>query len=851
MTACVNRKHSKKVAAVVTASLVGALSLGVAPVAAMANEGIETLAAADWYTEATVSRATDGKGGYVSDPANAVFEQGSGRYLKPTQLENSMGDTTPVDTDGYVYNYYKKESSGDVLKAASDGTGPSSVSNFFKNAPSGTYYVKIAKKGASAEVAGPFYFRISDAESDVTYQFCEAGTDGSDTAITYIGGAWLTTSVTSNLDIVDSNGNVHDTYTVNSIKTIDGTNVTEAKDAGTYVVNVTVDGESFDMTLTIGKLDLSTAALSIADGTTGYADGATLLGALEVEGRKPASGIIKVDSVDGPGSAGFTAKGTYTVTLSSNDNPNVTGTGTVSFNVLDTDLFANGYDVKYGRNAVNNTGSNDIELWLEDGDSFDVSKVTVSSSDGKTVYSGDQLEITLADDEGNVVEPSALGEPGEYTMSVRVKPFDSIKDGFTGGTKTNIGIRIHGTELADSENLAFYIDGKPAGTADAVTYDGTDQLDRLTVKVKQGDKVFEEGTDYTLEVKDENGKVVEEAVNANSAGKCYTVTVKPLTFEFGEHDDPTFKLTVNPVTVEFLYPVVSGIVYNENGSVNDGDSSFDVPYTGSAIELPSAMYEVNDGDGTYSYVELPSDVYNVVTIRDKAGKQVEEVVDEGEYTVTIALSEAAEGNYNLTGTGSFTFSVREFGVFADVDPTAWYAVAVEQANDLGYMTGIKGTDLFMPLADISRAELSKVFFNMAGQSEDEGVYFPSAFADVDGWAWYAQPVAWASEAGIVTGYDADTFGPMDKASREQVAVMLYRYAKAQGKDVSVKDADAALAAYKDGDQVSDWAKTAMAWAVENGIFGVDTDELWANQNIQRAAVASIAVRFQPEALPEA
>ena len=43
----------------------------------------------------------------------------------------------------------------------------------------------------------------------------------------------------------------------------------------------------------------------------------------------------------------------------------------------------------------------------------------------------------------------------------------------------------------------------------------------------------------------------------------------------------------------------------------------------------------------------------------------------------------------------------------------------------------------------------------------------------------------------------------------------------------------------------------MAWAVENGIFGVDTDELWANQNIQRAAVASIAVRFQPEALPEA
>ena len=86
---------------------------------------------------------------------------------------------------------------------------------------------------------------------------------------------------------------------------------------------------------------------------------------------------------------------------------------------------------------------------------------------------------------------------------------------------------------------------------------------------------------------------------------------------------------------------------------------------------------------------------------------------------------------------------------------------------------------------------------------------------------------------MVTGYDASTFAPSDKATREQVAVMLYRYAVAQGKDVSVEDADATLSAYKDADQVSDWAKEAMAWAVDNGIFGQGTDELWAKQNIQR------------------
>ena len=198
------------------------------------------------------------------------------------------------------------------------------------------------------------------------------------------------------------------------------------------------------------------------------------------------------------------------------------------------------------------------------------------------------------------------------------------------------------------------------------------------------------------------------------------------------------------------------------------------------------------------------------------------------------------------------FQIGEYATFSDVDAGSCTPTAVYNANDLGYMTGIKGTDLFMPLADISRAELSKVFFNMAGQSEEEGVYFHVRLRRRR----RLGLVRAARRLGLRGRHrgPATTRTPSarwTKASREQVAVMLYRYAKAQGKDVSVKDADAALAAYKDGDQVSDWAKTAMAWSVENGIFGVDTDELWANQNIQRAAVASIADRFQPEALPEA
>ena len=86
MTACVNRKHTKKVAAVVTASLVGALSLGVAPVAAVADTGIDmqALKPADAFKNGTVA-ATNGKGEAVTFPAkdDVAFSAGSGEYLLP------------------------------------------------------------------------------------------------------------------------------------------------------------------------------------------------------------------------------------------------------------------------------------------------------------------------------------------------------------------------------------------------------------------------------------------------------------------------------------------------------------------------------------------------------------------------------------------------------------------------------------------------------------------------------------------------------------------------------------------------------------------------------------------------
>ena len=109
--------------------------------------------------------------------------------------------------------------------------------------------------------------------------------------------------------------------------------------------------------------------------------------------------------------------------------------------------------------------------------------------------------------------------------------------------------------------------------------------------------------------------------------------------------------------------------------------------------------------------------------------------------------------------------------------------------------------------------------------------------------WYTDAVLWANENCIATGYaDSKLFGPADPISREQAAVMLYRYAEYKGYAVSEK---ADLDSYDDADAVQEYAKDAMAWAAGAGIIkGKDGQNILAPQgNTNRAESAAVISRF--------
>jgi len=155
--------------------------------------------------------------------------------------------------------------------------------------------------------------------------------------------------------------------------------------------------------------------------------------------------------------------------------------------------------------------------------------------------------------------------------------------------------------------------------------------------------------------------------------------------------------------------------------------------------------------------------------------------------------------------------------FKDVEKKDWFYSAVEYANKNGLFAGT-GTSTFSPHSSMTRAMLWTVLGRMDGQSlSGSGVYDAAR--------------SWAMNAGI-----SDGTNPYRNITKEQMVAILWRYA-------GYPQADGDLSKFSDADQVSDYAKDAMAWAVEKGIVAGSNGALMPKDPVTRAQVAAILQRF--------
>lgn len=271
-----------------------------------------------------------------------------------------------------------------------------------------------------------------------------------------------------------------------------------------------------------------------------------------------------------------------------------------------------------------------------------------------------------------------------------------------------------------------------------------------------------------------------------------------------------------------------------------------------------------DSDPTYS-ITLPSRVTGgELKLSRRYAEKGETVTltaipDEGYELDTLTVTDSKGNEIDLThkGGNEYTFkmpagrveievSFREITVelpFTDVPEGAWYEDAAAYVYKHGLMAGTSATT-FAPDVTTSRAMIATILWRMAGSPV---VNYAMDYTDVAQGQWCSEAIRWATSEGVVTGYGNGLFGTNDPITREQLATMLWRYAQTEGYDVSIGE-DTNILSYTDVADLSEYAISAMQWAVGAGIINGtgDGSTLSPQGQATRAQAAVMLMRFCEE-----
>ena len=247
-----------------------------------------------------------------------------------------------------------------------------------------------------------------------------------------------------------------------------------------------------------------------------------------------------------------------------------------------------------------------------------------------------------------------------------------------------------------------------------------------------------------------------------------------------------------------------------------------------------------NGTVTLSAISVDPGGSVTVTITPDRGYRIADVLING-------VSVGGVSSYTIKGVSKNTTvkvvfeKVKEDNVwvntYSDVEESAWYYHYVSYVSQKGLMNG--DGKQFNPDDDMTRAMVVTVLLRLSGDTGN----FDNTFSDVDSDAWYEQAVAWASANGIASGVGGNSFAPEISLTREQLAVMLYNYAKYKGLNVSIGE-NTNILSYNDAASISDYAYTALQWACGSVIINGDGNgKLNPKSFATRAEVAAMLERF--------
>lgn len=487
--------------------------------------------------------------------------------------------------------------------------------------------------------------------------------------------------------------------------------------------------------------------------------------------------------------------------------------------------------------------------------------------------------VTVADDASAVIEGGTIISKQGSAISAEENAVVTVSGGKIASESSqeafeledNSVVKISGGEVSSKGNKLFDVE---AGGAASATVSGGKFSSELD------DKYLDESVKAV--VRNGNGQVsyyqsVDDAIDAAGSDdsismveKDPTATTYKVTLKYTDHSGNVTK-TVVLNGAEILLPTLE----------NDGWYHFDGWYTSNGVKAtnpyaPGADIELT-AKWVYTYVppvitpptkndvEIPVVEGGKIAAKPASAEKGDKVTltvtpDAGQELRELKATDGAGKAIELTENedGTFTFTMPDgdveisavFGCdggdlcishkFPDFDADEWYHDSMDWAIENGYLKGFDDDGTIRPYGKATRAQVVAVLARIAGVDEDK--YKSSGFADVSDSDWHARVVAWAAENGIVEGYgDGTYFGPDDPVTREQLAVILMRFAAFQGKDVTGRgDLE-----FPDAGSANDWALDALSWAVSEGlILGDDTTgELNPIDGSARAELVAILMRY--------
>ena len=507
--------------------------------------------------------------------------------------------------------------------------------------------------------------------------------------------------------------------------------------------------------------------------------------------------------------------------------------------------------------SIVQTGENGPEITVGPGNGGNVGgDGTITVPDGGTVQIGKDPATTITPPTGGEVTPNPDGtvtvpdgttvKPGDGGPEVTVGP------GNGGTVGDNGGVTVGGGETVKVGDTTVTL--PEGGGTVKPNPDGTIPLPGGTVVAPTGKD--------PITVPDGGGTV-------NPGTGEVTLNVHTVTF------DSQGGSAVNPATATYGGKVVKpgnptksgytfGGWYKESACTNAWNFDTDT-VTGDMTLYAKWMKNNNSGGGNYTpptyppTVERPSEGGSTATVspsrpvrgdtvtvtpKPDAGYEVDKITVTDQNGRPVEVTVGPDGTYTFTQpTGKVKIEVTYkptqpvktpwSNPFTDVAEGDWYYEAVRFVHERGLMNGYSD-GRFGPNDSLSRAQLAQILFNKEGRPV---VNYLLQYGDVSTGTWYTEAVRWATSQGIVGGYGNGMFGPNDPITREQLAVMLWRYSgspAATNKELHFADAD----------NISGYALEALRWAAENGILNGYGDGRLGPQGLAtRAQVAQMLKNF--------